>query len=103
MDVEFKRWLNQTVQVSTALTSDGAGDPIDSVLKDLRCYMEGGTKLVINRQGEEVASTNTLYFDGADFPQLKDHIIVGTQRFSILQIVPYYDERGIAEMVEVSL
>jgi hypothetical protein len=104
MDATLKGWMNQLVQVSPYLSQDGAGDPTLGALIDLYCYSYGGgSRLVRNKSGEEVVCTRILGMDGSALVHLKDFVYLDGRRFPIMSIVPYYDDVGSIDFVEVLL
>jgi len=103
MDAGFKEWLNTVVQIQPYISQDGAGDPTFGTSFNLNCYSEGSSRLIVNAAGEEVLSTQVLYFDGSALIHLKDYITLGVLQYPILQAIPYLNERGVIEMVEVFL
>lgn len=104
MDTIIKSWMNEVVQVQAPMATDGAGDPTLQPPIDLYCYSYGGgSRLVRNRQGDEVVCTKILCTEGNALVHLKDFVYIDGRRYPILDIIPYYDDIGNVEIVEVLL
>jgi hypothetical protein len=103
MDREFKKWLNVPVVVIPTESQDGAGDIIPGQERSLKCYPVGGKKMVINRDGQSVLSTETLILDGDPQIGYFDKIVYTDMTFTILQIKPYLTETGVVDFTEVMI
>jgi len=102
MDITLKSWMKQVIQVRAHQTQDGAGDPTLGASIDLYCYSYGGgSRLVRNKNGEEIICTKILCMDGTSLIHLKDFVYIDSHRYPIISIVPYYDDLGNIEIVEV--
>jgi len=102
MDANMKTWLNRTIQVYPIASQDGAGDVTTGAVVTLPCYIYGnGSKLIRNRDGEEVLCEKTICLDGASSIHLKDVVYIDGHKYPIMNIVPYYNALGSLDFVEV--
>lgn len=95
MDVGFLRWLNQTATISPWIKQDGSGDAEYGPSFTAKCFDSGGGfRAIINRAGVEVVSRKSIYFDGLTPLQTLDLLTLEGETYPIMEIIPYYDEKG---------
>lgn len=60
----YKRFLRDTVQLKTLLTTSGSGVKTYGTPVDVLCYIATDIKSILDADGEATISTIQLYFDG---------------------------------------
>ena len=104
----FSDWLNKTIVYKAKVSQSGAGDVIyASDGTTIPCYISGGTQIVINDKGEEVVSTEHLFFDatttGVSTIDFTGIIVLNSKNRPIKSIENFYDEDGDLDLVVVNL
>jgi len=104
MDIMFKSWLNQTVQIESYVSQDGAGDCSYGTSRNVSCYMYGGGQRFTHDGTHNITQwTSVLCVDGTETVNPKDRVTIGGRKFPVLHVVPYYDDLGNKEFSEVHL
>lgn len=115
MDRQIKAVLNQQVSIEKFEGKDGRNVKTYELPIVVPCYIGGEVKMVRNAEGQEVVSTQTLYFSGSNDVivdrtnkilelSTKDKVVLPDGRQPpIIGINPFYDEKGCIEIVEVYL
>lgn len=107
MDKALVQWLNETVTWEQWNGTDTYGQPTYAAGVQVKCFIEGGNKMVRNAKGDTVVSTVTLIFDGTTQAQgfaLNDRFTLPSgAKYRPITVDTAYDERGNVWSVEVML
>ncbi len=123
VDNQIKAMLNHQISYEPFVRYDGRGRPEYSNILTSPCYITSEVKMVRNLEGEEVVSSLTIFLSGTDAERLGLvttvlNGLLGTisgnahmgrltlpngRHVPILGVLPYYNEKGILNYVEVHL
>lgn len=105
MDSCIKNLMKIPIDWEKYSNQNGAGEKSYSSKVTLYCYKQGGARLVRTSRGEQVVSKEILYLDGSNINvaqiSVKDRITTPTGTYPILDVLPFYNEKGILDLVEV--
>jgi hypothetical protein len=109
MDKQLRKLLKLQITVKKATAADGRGNvTVESSGTSYCCYIAGEIKVVRDRFGKEVVSSQYLFIDDPEALvldlQYDDQIIMPDGSTPpILGIIPYYDDRGRLYSIQVNL
>ncbi len=106
MDEQLRNWLQYVVTISPFQSRDVRGKKIYGPDYCVGCYASGEVKMVRSLSGDEVVSTETLYFDAAgpaaDISFDDKIVFPGGKEPVILSKKIYRDAKGKPQVVEVN-
>jgi hypothetical protein len=76
--------LTQAVQHNVCSSEDSKGDKTFAAPVNRMCYREGRVSIVRNLQGEEVTSTQTLFFDGILTIGALDEFVMNARTYPVV-------------------
>lgn len=103
----FEDWMTQSIPYGKKLSMSGVGQIAYASDVDLDCYTHGTLINVVNDKGEEVVSTEQIYFVDISATILAidfgDRFKKGKYYRPIKSIDKFYDEDGVLDLVVIYL